>query len=186
MKTNSRMIAQRRGQRAFRNNPFDAYGGRRAITGSEVPDGGCHTDIGACFRHDGSATRAVPSCPSSTRSAFARRCPEVTALVPAVAPVHGTTGHDWYAVSKLTAVEIALAVGFDAYAPVEEHRRSNGSVERSSRYRFYSEGEVTFSKGDFVHQPPGIRRRVVTISDDRELLQVTSPADYQTVEATGD
>ena len=45
---------------------------------------------------------------------------------------------------------------------------------------------MTFSKGDFVHQPPGIRRRVVTISDDRELLQVTSPADYQTVEATGD
>ena len=34
----SRMIAQRRGQRAFRNNLFDAYGGRCAITGCEVPD----------------------------------------------------------------------------------------------------------------------------------------------------
>ena len=34
----SRMIAQRHGQRAFRNNLFDAYGGRCAITGCEVPD----------------------------------------------------------------------------------------------------------------------------------------------------
>ena len=34
----SRMIAQRRGQSAFRNNLFDAYGGRCAITGCEVPD----------------------------------------------------------------------------------------------------------------------------------------------------
>ena len=34
----SRMIAQRRGQSAFRNNLFDVYGGRCAITGCEVPD----------------------------------------------------------------------------------------------------------------------------------------------------
>ena len=48
------------------------------------------------------------------------------------------------------------------------------------------EGRATFSKGDFVHQPPGIRHRVVTLSDDCELLQATSPADHESVQATGD
>ena len=38
--------------------------------------------------------------------------------------------------------------------------------------------------GDFVHQPPGIAHRVVTVSPDCELLQATAPADYETAAAS--
>ena len=44
----------------------------------------------------------------------------MTVLVPAAALLRGTTGHDWYAAWKLTAVEIALAAGFDPHARVVE------------------------------------------------------------------
>ena len=66
----------------------------------------------------------------------------MTVLAPAVALLRGTTGHDWYAAPKLTAVEVALAVGFDRHAPVVEYRTRNGSVERTSRRTFYFEGEA--------------------------------------------
>ncbi len=59
-------------------------------------------------------------------------------------------------------------------------------LEGRATFWYEGEGEVAFSKGDFVHQPPGIGHRVVTVSDDCELLQVTSPANYETVAAPGD
>ena len=70
----------------------------------------------------------------------------MTVLVPTVALLRGTTGHDWYAASKLTAIEIALAVGFDPHAPVVEYRTRKGAVERTSRYRFYFEGEALWAR----------------------------------------
>ena len=55
-------------------------------------------------------------------------------------------------------------------------------LEGSATFYYEGEGEVRLSKGDFVHQPPGIRHRVIEVSDDCELLQVTAPARYETVE----
>ncbi|MBT3170795.1 MAG: cupin domain-containing protein [Rhodospirillaceae bacterium] len=44
-------------------------------------------------------------------------------------------------------------------------------------------GETRLEAGDCVHQPPGIRHAVLAHSDDLELLEVTSPADFATDEA---
>ncbi|WP_439596945.1 cupin domain-containing protein [Falsiroseomonas sp.] len=41
-------------------------------------------------------------------------------------------------------------------------------------------GEVTFRPGDSVLQPPGIRHVEVAHSEDLELLEITSPADFAT------
>ena len=66
----------------------------------------------------------------------------MTVLSPGVALLRGTTGHDWYAATKLTAVEAAIAVGFDGFAPVVDYRRRDGRVERISRYDLYFKGEA--------------------------------------------
>ncbi len=42
----------------------------------------------------------------------------MTLAVPGILLTRGTTGHDWYAAGKLTAVEVALAVGFSEYTAV--------------------------------------------------------------------
>ena len=42
----------------------------------------------------------------------------MTVLAPGIALMRGTTGHDWYVAGKLTAVNAAIAVGFDRTAPV--------------------------------------------------------------------
>jgi quercetin dioxygenase-like cupin family protein len=44
-------------------------------------------------------------------------------------------------------------------------------------------GEVRLEAGDCVHQPSGIRHAVLGHSDDLELLEVTSPADFTTSES---
>jgi mannose-6-phosphate isomerase-like protein (cupin superfamily) len=44
-------------------------------------------------------------------------------------------------------------------------------------------GEVTFRPGDSVLQPRMVRHREVAHSDDLELLEVTSPAEFATAEA---
>ncbi len=43
-------------------------------------------------------------------------------------------------------------------------------------------GEVRLEAGDCVHQPPGIRHAVLGHSQDLELLEVTSPAEFATTE----
>jgi quercetin dioxygenase-like cupin family protein len=44
-------------------------------------------------------------------------------------------------------------------------------------------GEVTFRPGDSVLQPPMVRHREIAHSDDLELLEITSPAEFATAEA---
>jgi quercetin dioxygenase-like cupin family protein len=44
-------------------------------------------------------------------------------------------------------------------------------------------GEVTFRPGDSVLQPPMVRHVEVAHSDDLELLEITSPAEFQTAVA---
>ena len=59
----------------------------------------------------------------------------MTLAVPVILLVRGTTGHDWYAAGKLTAVEIALAVGFSEYTPVA-YRWKEGDTMNISRAVF--------------------------------------------------
>ncbi|WP_241667162.1 cupin domain-containing protein [Muricoccus nepalensis] len=51
------------------------------------------------------------------------------------------------------------------------------------RFEYEDIGEVLLERGDSVIQPPGVRHREVAHSDDLEMLEVTSPAAFQTAEA---
>lgn len=46
---------------------------------------------------------------------------------------------------------------------------------------FEGHGEVHFEEGDAWIQPPRIRHNVLSYSDDYEVLEITLPADYETV-----
>ena len=47
---------------------------------------------------------------------------------------------------------------------------------------FEGKGEVTFEAGDCWIQPPRIRHNVLHYSDDYEVLEITLPAEYETVQ----
>lgn len=51
------------------------------------------------------------------------------------------------------------------------------------KFRYEGEGEFDLVAGDCVHQPPGIRHELMSCSDDCELLEITSPADFGTDDA---
>ncbi|MCY4478279.1 MAG: hypothetical protein OXB97_00095, partial [Rhodospirillales bacterium] len=59
--------------------------------------------------------------------------------MPVILLARGTDGHDWYAAGKLTAVEIALAVGFSEYTPVA-YRGERGDSWNISRAGFVEFG----------------------------------------------
>ena len=48
------------------------------------------------------------------------------------------------------------------------------------RFTYEGRGEHTFGPGDCCLQPPGIVHNEIECSDDIELLEITSPAQYQT------
>ena len=50
-------------------------------------------------------------------------------------------------------------------------------------FEYEGKGEVKLGPGDCVYQPPGIRHREVDHSDDLELIEITSPAEYATADA---
>ena len=50
------------------------------------------------------------------------------------------------------------------------------------RFNYDGVGEVTARTGSCVHQPPGIRHAEVAHSDDLELIEITLPAEFETVE----
>ena len=56
-------------------------------------------------------------------------------LLPGLALVRDTTGHDWYAAGKLIVTEAMIAAGFDPSVPTE-YRASDGSIRRVTRRRF--------------------------------------------------
>jgi mannose-6-phosphate isomerase-like protein (cupin superfamily) len=58
-------------------------------------------------------------------------------------------------------------------------------LKGNSRVWFEGHGEVTFEQGDCWIQPPGIRHNVMYYSDDYELLEITLPAEYETVAVKG-
>ena len=45
---------------------------------------------------------------------------------------------------------------------------------------YEGQGEVTFRSGSAALQPPGIRHREIRHSDDLELIEITSPAEFTT------
>jgi quercetin dioxygenase-like cupin family protein len=51
------------------------------------------------------------------------------------------------------------------------------------RFDYEGVGEVTLEPGSCVHQPPGIRHTELAHSDDLELIEITMPAEFATVEA---
>ena len=53
-------------------------------------------------------------------------------------------------------------------------------------FYYEGEGDITFRPGDTVLQPPEIRHDIIACSDDMELLEITSPADFVTLEAAAE
>jgi mannose-6-phosphate isomerase-like protein (cupin superfamily) len=47
-------------------------------------------------------------------------------------------------------------------------------------FEYEGQGVKTIRKGDCIHQTPGIRHREITCSDDFEVLEIVSPADFGT------
>ena len=47
-------------------------------------------------------------------------------------------------------------------------------------FEYEGQGEVTFRPGSAALQPPGIRHREIRHSDDLELIEITSPAEFKT------
>jgi len=53
------------------------------------------------------------------------------------------------------------------------------------RFEYEGVGEVLLRPGSCVHQPSGIRHREIEHSDDLEMLEITSPAEFTTEAAKG-
>jgi mannose-6-phosphate isomerase-like protein (cupin superfamily) len=49
------------------------------------------------------------------------------------------------------------------------------------RTSFEGVGERTLEAGDCMYQEPGIRHRVLDYADDLEVLEITIPAEFETV-----
>ena len=69
----------------------------------------------------------------------------MTLVAPGILLARGTTGHDWYSAAKLTAVEIALAVGFSKYTPVA-YRDERGDGWNISRVGFVEFGPPVWAQ----------------------------------------
>jgi quercetin dioxygenase-like cupin family protein len=50
------------------------------------------------------------------------------------------------------------------------------------KFDYEGVGEVVAEAGSCVHQPPGIRHAELAHSDDLELIEITLPAEFETVE----
>ena len=50
------------------------------------------------------------------------------------------------------------------------------------KFDYEGVGEVVAEAGSCVHQPPGIRHAELDHSDDLELIEITLPAEFETVE----
>lgn len=50
------------------------------------------------------------------------------------------------------------------------------------KFNYEGVGEVIAAAGSCVHQPPGIRHAELDHSDDLELIEITLPAEFETVE----
>ena len=53
------------------------------------------------------------------------------------------------------------------------------------KFAYEGEGEFTFRAGDCCLQPPGILHDEIECSDDIELIEITAPADFETIRKPG-
>ena len=51
------------------------------------------------------------------------------------------------------------------------------------KFDYEGVGAVTLKPGSCVHQPPGIRHTEIAHSDDLELIEITMPAEFETLDA---
>ena len=49
------------------------------------------------------------------------------------------------------------------------------------KFEYEEEGEIILREGSSVLQPPGIKHREVSHSDDLELIEICSPAEFETI-----
>ena len=49
------------------------------------------------------------------------------------------------------------------------------------KFEYKGEGVFTLMPGDVVYQPPEIHHREIEHSDDLELIEITSPAEFKTI-----
>ena len=47
-------------------------------------------------------------------------------------------------------------------------------------FEYEGQGQHTIRKGDCIHQTPGIKHREIACSEDFEVLEIVSPADFKT------
>ncbi|NIO41548.1 MAG: cupin [Burkholderiales bacterium] len=52
-------------------------------------------------------------------------------------------------------------------------------------FEYEGQGVKTIRKGDCIHQVPGIKHREIDCSEDFEVLEIVSPADFKTRIVTG-
>ncbi|MFT5504139.1 MAG: quercetin dioxygenase-like cupin family protein [Gammaproteobacteria bacterium] len=52
-------------------------------------------------------------------------------------------------------------------------------------FEYEGQGKVILRAGSSVNQPPGIVHREIRHSEDLELLEITSPAEFETIEVNG-
>ena len=48
-------------------------------------------------------------------------------------------------------------------------------------FEYKGQGEYTLYPGDVVYQPPEIHHREIEHSDDLELIEITSPSEFETI-----
>ncbi|MEE2774775.1 MAG: cupin domain-containing protein [Pseudomonadota bacterium] len=51
------------------------------------------------------------------------------------------------------------------------------------KFEYEGEGTFTLQAGDMVYQPPGIHHREIEHSEDLELIEITNPAEFETLKA---
>ena len=73
----------------------------------------------------------------------------ISVLACAVGLTRDTTGHDWYAASKLTWAEILLALGFDARTQVR-YRTREGKELTITRGDLWFSGEALLARGHLL------------------------------------
>lgn len=54
-------------------------------------------------------------------------------------------------------------------------------LQGEARFWFEGEGEVSVAKGDCFYQPDGLAHDALWMSEDCELLEITSPGEFETV-----
>lgn len=70
-------------------------------------------------------------------------------MLPGLALVRDTTGHDWYAAGKVTAAQTVIASGFDRDAPMQ-YRTKEGETKTLTRYGMTFQGEALWARSRIV------------------------------------